>query len=737
MGYPVGVQLSTLTFSNPITFLGNDATRTEVSVQATAGVVWAATGQPIDDFAELVAPGSGMPGSLTVPFVDQAGFTDQAGNDFTMWAYVVTRTTYFGNASKTVKKNWQPLVGQGTVDFDNLPGGSIGLPVAVPPNPVSSIAGLTGMVAAESLLGALEPELSATIGDKVKGSDPYDSPWDIVLVAGQSNSWETDYPAFYNTEPDNNVLAWDTATGTAAVVPSKNDEIGFAFARQYAKDHLARGRKVIKTRNGYGETGFSSTSLTGQAGYTTVPNGTWDRALTADPLNRALEVISTANAVLAAAPAGSKIVAMIWSQGEQDRVKIASDGDAWYAGKLDDFFGWVRTTLALPQLPIIVMSQTPDTIEGSAGGQAINRVHEATPNRLKWTTYVYGPEGYAKTNENIHFTTPGHTLRGKMASAALPKAKLNNSVIRPGQPLNPRVQVLGTVAKVRWEPPVQRVTSYTLNYSTDHGATWVAVTLPHSMATAASITVPLNAPVWVRVLSNNEYGTPSAWTPVATAYGSTPVATPDPTAPPALTVNDFSNRWAAKTMPAGQVASFTPYFGSTPLVQATTTKQPSVIDSGGVKVLSFDGVDDDVAATVATAKTITVVAKVKAAVGVNTGIFSTGPNLVRRTNEATPRIGTQVNGGTNEFWPYTEDTKFHVFTLIADGTTGAISIDGGYQALNGATANTAVTLGRYGTTNFGNVDIIEAVTWNRALSSAECASVRNDLKAGYPTGTIF
>lgn len=170
MGYPVGVQLSTLTFSNPITFLGNEATRTEVTVQATAGVVWAATGQPIDDFTELVAPGSGMPGSLTVPFVDQPGFTDQAGNEFTMWAYVVTRTTYYGNASKTVKKNWQPLVGQTTVDFDNLPGGSIGLPVAVPPNPVSSVAGLTGMVAAESLLTALEPELSATYAQTDAGN---------------------------------------------------------------------------------------------------------------------------------------------------------------------------------------------------------------------------------------------------------------------------------------------------------------------------------------------------------------------------------------------------------------------------------------------------------------------------------------------------------------------------------------------------------------------------------------
>ncbi|MBO1269170.1 sialate O-acetylesterase [Arthrobacter cavernae] len=550
-------------------------------------------------------------------------------------------------------------------------------------------------------------------------------------MAGQSNSWETDYPVFDYTEPDNNVLSWTTATGVAAVTPSKNDEIGFAFARQYAKEHLVRGRKVITTRNGYGETGFSSTSLAGQAGYTTVPNGTWDRALTADPLNRALEVISTANAVLAAAPAGSKIVAMLWSQGEQDRIKAASDGDAWYSGKLDDFFGWVRTTLTLPELPIIVMSQTPETIAGSTGGQAINRVHEATPNRLKWTTYVYGPEGYSKTAEDIHFTTPGHGLRGKLASAALNKAKLNNSVIRPGQPLNLKVQILGTVANVRWEPPVQRVTSYTLEYSTDNGVTWVAVTLAHSMATSASIAIPLNAPVWVRVKSANEYATASAWSPVASAYGSVPVATPDPTARPALTVNDYAHRWAAKAQTAGQKASVTPSAGAVNLVQATTIKQPSIVDDAGVKVLRFDGVDDDILGTTSSVKTVTIIAKVTAAVGVNTAIVSTGPNTVRRTNEATPRIGTQISAGANELWSYTEGTKFHVLTLVADGTSGAISIDGGYQILNGAVSSTQVLVGRYGTTNYGQIDVLEVIAWNRALSSGECATLHTELQAGY------
>jgi hypothetical protein len=175
MTYPAGVQLATLTFSNPTTFLGNSATRTEVTFQPSAGVVWAATGEPIDDFAETVAPGPGMPGSLTAPFVDQSGFTDQAGNTFTMWAYIVTRTTYFGQLKKEVRKNWQPVLGQTTVDFDNLPGGNIGLPVSAPIVPVTSVAGVTGAVGAEPLADAIAaflpaPDLSSKLDAAQKGA---------------------------------------------------------------------------------------------------------------------------------------------------------------------------------------------------------------------------------------------------------------------------------------------------------------------------------------------------------------------------------------------------------------------------------------------------------------------------------------------------------------------------------------------------------------------------------------
>lgn len=155
MTYPSGVQTATLAFSNPGTFTGASADSVTMTVASTASVVWQSTGEPIDNFTEVTTPGPGLPGSLTVPLVDQAGFIDGTGNAFSMWAYQLTRRASFGGQVKVVTKNWQPIAGQTTIDFDDLPGGPIGLPVSVPASPVTSVAGLTGAVDGAALAGVL------------------------------------------------------------------------------------------------------------------------------------------------------------------------------------------------------------------------------------------------------------------------------------------------------------------------------------------------------------------------------------------------------------------------------------------------------------------------------------------------------------------------------------------------------------------------------------------------------
>jgi len=157
MTYPAGVQLNTLTFNSPATYLGNPVTRTEITVQVSAGVVWAATGETIKDITSAVALGPGMPGAVTFPAVDQSGYTNQSGTTITMWSYSVTRKMFFGSSSVVVQKNWQPLTGQATTDFDALPAGTPATPAPV--FPVTSVAGKSGTVAASDLATAIAPLL--------------------------------------------------------------------------------------------------------------------------------------------------------------------------------------------------------------------------------------------------------------------------------------------------------------------------------------------------------------------------------------------------------------------------------------------------------------------------------------------------------------------------------------------------------------------------------------------------
>jgi len=193
MAYPSGVQLSTLTFNSPLTYLGNPVSRTEITVQVSAGVVWAATGDPINDAATTVALGPGVPGAVTFPAVNQPGFTDQAGTATTMWSYIVTRKLFFGSASQSTQKNWQPLTGQATTDFDALPGQDGGGPTYPPAFPVTSVAGQTGVVDSVALAGVLSPLLTGKLDASQKGA-----PSGVASLGADSKVPDASLPAASN-----------------------------------------------------------------------------------------------------------------------------------------------------------------------------------------------------------------------------------------------------------------------------------------------------------------------------------------------------------------------------------------------------------------------------------------------------------------------------------------------------------------------------------------------------------
>lgn len=145
MALPVGVETCTITFGSDVDFAGGPVS---VSIVATPthDLVWKTTGQRVLAFPISANAAEGVPGSISLPVVDQDGFADGEGNDFTMWAYTL-KVTYTGAGGKeTVTKAVQPLSGQSSLDFDLLPTGQITSGVSATIPAVLSVNGDTGNV---------------------------------------------------------------------------------------------------------------------------------------------------------------------------------------------------------------------------------------------------------------------------------------------------------------------------------------------------------------------------------------------------------------------------------------------------------------------------------------------------------------------------------------------------------------------------------------------------------------
>lgn len=218
MALPVGISTATLTVGSDLSFTGEQVTLS-VEVEAHLGgsanhIVWAATGQPLDSFIETFEGASGNPVSFQLPHVNQAGFVNGNGDAVTMWAYTATITARKGGETKTRVKNFQPVVGQTTIDLDRVPDGSISVPSSAPILPVSSVAGLTDEVTLAELVTALTPELQARADAKGLLAYAENRTGTVTYSTGAGAPIEgmaiSVPPSAYDVE-----LAWGVSTGIA------------------------------------------------------------------------------------------------------------------------------------------------------------------------------------------------------------------------------------------------------------------------------------------------------------------------------------------------------------------------------------------------------------------------------------------------------------------------------------------------------------------------------------------
>lgn len=329
----------------------------------------------------------------------------------------------------------------------------------------------------------------------------------ILIVAGQSNAIErtnTDGPQL--AETDLRLTRWNRISHTeVAVSPNVTPSIASAFARKYLEENP--GVKLLIVPVTVGSTGFRTSSISPPPeGYLYSSGGTWDRTLTDDPNNLAQRLFDSLAGALTYTQ-NAEVLAMLWSQGENDRTRM---DETTYGAALDDLIGQIRSQTGQSNLPVILGSLTPEEIAspqqgGREGTDGIVRAHENTQSRLFNTAYVFGPANHLQYNEQIHFSPEGNRERGEhMAIDGLRRARLNLPNGLPYSPRNPQAHRAGDQVTITWDYPLGRAVSFTLETSAD-GVTWGSQTLAGPLATKHTITS--STPVRARISTTNESGT--------------------------------------------------------------------------------------------------------------------------------------------------------------------------------------------------------------------------------------
>lgn len=199
-----------------------------------------------------------------------------------------------------------------------------------------------------------------------------------------------------------------------------------------------------------------------------------------------------------------------------------------------------------------------------------------------------------------------------------------------------------------------------------------------------------------------------------------------PTLPVAAT-----NRWDLSGRGPGQpVATAAPLVGLISLTQADTTKQPiGIVDSAFKRsALAFDGTDL-IAGTLAgmpTVATGTIVARITDAVDANGKLFANLFGVLLRVNAN--KVGTySTSGGSSIASTHTADTLPHVFTVVLNGATSAVWVDG----VKLGTGTTLISNANAVVGGGALIQVEEFIYHDSVVSDANIAALSTALRAAY------
>lgn len=355
--------------------------------------------------------------------------------------------------------------------------------------------------------------------------NPDDVGYDVILLAGQSNMSGRG-AGYDNTRldlPDPRIFQYGNSGTWANTISSAIEPLamhdtpsgmgpGLQFARWYA--HTVPGnRRILLVPAAHGGTGFRGTTVTPTpAGYTTVNagGGTWE--VGGAGVNLYENAISQANSAISAAGPNSRIVAILWHQGENDAGWL---NQAEYAAELDELIDGFRARITgAASVPFILGQLLPEMVAANPSWAMINAAHVDTPRRKLRTAFAYGLAG-ANNGDNLHYNAAGARFMGRAMFDRLPAARANALGSAPGPVTNVVLVQSGTSLLASWTRPITRVTDYEVQWKPSSSSSWTTLTRPQSLEKTATITgLSRGTDYDVRVRSANEQGY-SAWSATA------------------------------------------------------------------------------------------------------------------------------------------------------------------------------------------------------------------------------
>lgn len=335
----------------------------------------------------------------------------------------------------------------------------------------------------------------------------------IIVCAGQSNMAGSDPTTAptgaYDTDP--RLVRYDRASDAIVPVAASSGALWATLGRAVL-EKVPTDVRVVVIHAAAGSTGFSRTSLSplpdaGPYGaYVFEENGTWDRTLTTDPLNRYLMMVDDVASARALLP-DAEVHAMFWSQGESD---TTLRNQTSYSALLDDLITTFRTEVGDSALPVVVGSLVPEWVGVDANRLGIQTALADTPRRLEKTAFVYGPEnvGPDGSGANIHFHTSGALRRARLMAAALYRARWNAAGQQALPVQNLTLTRSGTQLTARWDSPLTQHTLITPEFTVNGGSSWAAMTKQlGDIGLSATATIAASDVVQVRVSTTNGDGT--------------------------------------------------------------------------------------------------------------------------------------------------------------------------------------------------------------------------------------